>query len=121
MAKIAVIDDNDDVLFTVRYGIGKSDKTLEIVTFNDPNKFLEDAKENKYDLILLDIMMPQKNGWDTFAEISTTDNKNKDTPIVFLTAKTDKQSQILGGSAAKDYIMKPFTIPDLIKKIKEHV
>jgi DNA-binding response OmpR family regulator len=118
--KIAVIDDNDDVLFTIKYGFKQEDKSLEAHTFNDPLEFIKDAGKNKYDLILLDIMMPQKNGWDTFAEITRT-KLNKKTPIIFLTAKTDKQSLILGSTVAREYITKPFEIKDLIFKVRKYL
>lgn len=119
MKRIAVVDDNDDLLFTIKYGINKIDKTFEVVTFNDPNIFLKSLKKEKFDIILLDIMMPQKNGWDTYAEITKT--KNNKVPVLFLTAKTDKQSMILGSSGAKDYITKPIEIKDLLEKIKKNL
>lgn len=121
MKKIAVVDDNDDLLFTIKYGINNSDKTLEIITFNNPNSFIQEAKKTRFDLILLDIMMPKLNGWDTFAELKSAKSPNKNTPTLFLTAKTDNQSRRLGSIAADDYITKPFEISDLIKQIKAHL
>lgn len=117
---IAAVDDNEDLLFTIKYGLTKLEKNFDIVTFNDPEKFLDEAKKQKFDLILLDIMMPKINGWDTFAKISKI-KKNINTPVIFLTAKTDKQSQILGTSAATDFITKPFKTEELAKAIKKHL
>lgn len=121
MKKIAVIDDNDDVLFTIKYGATKVDTDIQIDTYNNPNDFIEESTKSKYDLILLDIMMPQKDGWDTFAEIKSGDSVNKDTPVIFLTAKTDNQSRKLGSLGASDYITKPFYVPDLLEKIKKFI
>ncbi|MBR9690651.1 response regulator [Candidatus Woesearchaeota archaeon] len=120
MKRIAVVDDNDDLLFTVKFGLKNVDKSLKVETFNDPVKFLEVCQKEKFDLILLDIMMPQLDGWDTFVEI-TQSKVNKKTPIVFLTAKTDKQSVIIGMAGAKGYITKPFTVPDLLEQIEKYL
>lgn len=121
MKKIAVVDDNDDLLFTIKYGVTNSDKSFDIITFNNPNDFIRESKKTKYDLILLDIMMPQLNGWDTFAEIKDKKNPNSKTPTIFLTAKTDNQSKRLGSIAADDYITKPFEVTELVKQIKAHL
>ena len=117
---VAAVDDNEDLLFTIKFGLSEYDKTIDVITFNNPEEFLKEANKTKFDLILLDIMMPQKNGWDTFAEI-TQSKKNGKTPIIFLTAKTDKQSQTLGSFGAKEFITKPFKIPELVNTIKKYV
>ena len=119
MRKVAVIDDNDDLLFTVKLGLKKENKDVEVFTFNDPNEFLEVSKREKFDIIFLDIMMPQKNGWDTFVDITNNNSMNKNTPIIFLTAKTDEQSERFGSTAANAYMTKPFNISDLSNKINE--
>ena len=119
MRKVAVIDDNDDLLFTVKLGLKKENKDVEVFTFNDPNEFLEVSKREKFDIIFLDIMMPQKNGWDTFVDITNNNSMNKNTPIIFLTAKTDEQSERVGSTAANAYMTKPFNISDLSDKINE--
>jgi len=74
-------------------------------------------KKHKTDLIILDIMMPQMNGWDTAAVIST-DPKLKIIPFIFLTAKSDKTSKQLGKISTKYYIEKPFEIQNIIEVIK---
>jgi len=121
MKKIALIDDNQDMISTVTYSIEDIDKNLKIIGFTDPKKFAEDIMKNKYDLILLDIMMPKMNGWDLFSVIKTSENKNKNTPIIFLTAKVDEQSIKLGKYESDNYITKPFETKDLVKEIHKYL
>ncbi|PLW80203.1 chemotaxis protein CheY [Candidatus Woesearchaeota archaeon] len=121
MKKIALIDDNQDMISTIIYSIEDIDKNLKIIGFTNPKKFEEDTKKNKYDLILLDIMMPKLNGWDLFSIIKNSENKNKDTPIIFLTAKVDEQSIKLGRYASDSYITKPFETKDLVKEIYKYL
>jgi len=67
-------------------------------------------------LILLDIMMPEMNGWEVQKKIK--DNiKWRTIPIIFLTATTDNTSRKIGSIISEDYIGKPFEIPDLKKRI----
>lgn len=121
MKKIAIVDDNEDLLFTIKYGISKEKTDLDIITFNTPDEFIEATKKQKFDLLILDIMMPGKNGWDTFSEIKEAGNMNNKTPLVFLTAKTDDQSKRLGMMGADGYLTKPFEIAELITKINEKI
>ena len=86
--KIMVVDDNPDILKSVREIFEKEGYAVTCV--NSGNECLEllDNSE-KPDLILLDIMMPDISGWDTFIKIKKKLSCKK-IPIVFLTAKTDK-------------------------------
>lgn len=119
--KIAIIDDNKDIISTVKYGIEEKNVDFEIIGFEYPLEFFEEAKKTKFDLILLDIMMPKLSGWDLFALLREEKNKNDKTPILFLTAKNDEQSVRLGKIASDAYITKPFEIDNLIKTIEMHL
>ncbi len=71
-----------------------------------------------FDLILLDIMMPEMNGYDTCQKIRELESC-KDTPIIFLTAKTDKESLVKGFEmGGQDYITKPFDVNELLARVK---
>ena len=74
------------------------------------------AEQIRPDLILLDIMMPDMDGWETAAQIRSK-LKWKKIPIIFLTAKTDEVSRGLGNVVSEDYIEKPFDTFDLKKRI----
>lgn len=83
---------------------------LDIHSFLKPQDAIESAKEIKYDLLLLDIMIPEISGFDT-AQIIKKSNVNQNTPVVFISALSDAENKITGynlGSIA--YIEKPFNI-----------
>lgn len=114
MVKILVVEDDRDlnrfVSLTLRnYG-------YDVTTAFNGNEGIKYLQETKFDLILTDIMMPEKNGYDLAEEIRLTDNK---TPIIFMTAKEDKSSQMLAYSIGiDDYVTKPFDIDLLRLKIE---
>lgn len=110
MKKILIVDDNVDILHTLKKGFEIIDETYELSLVENGTKFLEQMERNqKPDLILLDIMMPGINGWDLFAKIK--ENSEWSTiPIVFLTAKADGFSVGFGKKNADAYITKPFEI-----------
>ena len=112
-----VVDDNPDLLYSVKKGIEFLSKDYQVVTVESGNKCLQLLKETKPDLILLDIMMPGMDGWDTCAKIKNN-KKTGDIPIVFLTAKTDPISRSMGSLASTDYITKPFEMKDLKKELR---
>ena len=113
---IMVIDDNPDLLYSVKEGLKSLSNDYEVVTVDSGRKCLQLLEETKPDLILLDIMMPGMDGWDTCAKIKDN-KKTENIPIVFLTARTDTISKSMGGLASADYITKPFDIEDLKKRI----
>lgn len=115
---ILVVDDNPDLIYSVKEGLKAVAKNYEIIGVESGKKCLELLKKQKPDLILLDIMMPSMDGWDVCAKVKA----NKDTehiPIIFLTAKTDPISKSMGRLASKDYIEKPFDIGDLKRRIEK--
>ncbi|MDN5201613.1 response regulator transcription factor [Fulvivirgaceae bacterium BMA10] len=82
----------------------------------DGEQGLESFKNNHYDLCIFDVMLPKKDGFSLAREIKVTD---KETPIIFLTAKSMKQDTIEGFKiGADDYITKPFSMEELLLRIK---
>ena len=115
--KIMVCDDDQGVIFTVKTGLENLDSDYKIITVNSGKRCLELLeKEGPPDLLLLDIMMPDMSGWETYQKIRETIN-NKELPIVFLTARTDRIAKDAGGFLAEDYIEKPFKVPELKERI----
>jgi two-component system, OmpR family, response regulator VicR len=115
--KIMVVDDDPGVSFTVKRGIENLDKNYKITTVNSGKKCLELLEAGEMpDLILLDIMMPDMSGWETYEKIREKKN-NKEIPIVFLTARTDRIAKNAGGFLAEDYIEKPFKVTDLKERL----
>lgn len=82
---------------------------------------LETAFENPPDLILLDIMMPEMDGYEVCKKLRA-DHRTKDIPVIFLTAKTQKDDIVKGFEAGgQDYITKPFDARELMERVKTHL
>ena len=116
-----IVDDEPDQIFTIKMVIEKFSDNYEVIGAKSGEQCLELLKNNKIpDLILLDIMMPDMNGWDVAAEIKKNSNWNK-IPLVFLTAKTDPFSKTLGGIVSHEYITKPFEKRKLLECIDKYL
>ena len=110
---ILVVDDKDSLRNLVRNYL--SQEGFRVVTAADGREALFVARHEKPDLILLDIMMPQMDGFD-FIRIY---NKEKDTPIILLTAKIDETDKVLGLElGADDYVTKPFSMRELAARVR---
>ena len=82
---------------------------------NDGEEGLYNALSGMYDLIILDIMLPHKNGIEILKEVRRTDREVK---VILLTAKTELEDRLLGfGSGANDYVPKPFHIDELAARV----
>lgn len=114
MKNILYVDDKKDQIFYIKtafedlYG-----NEYKIIPADSGKKCLELLdKEIKPDLILLDIMMPDMNGWEVFDKLKANPNW-KNIPIVFLTARTDGFAEETGEFIADDYIKKPIDVKEL--------
>ena len=115
--KIFIVDDEQGVLYTVKHGLEGDTKDYEVIPVNSGKKCLELLQKNTIpDLILLDIMMPEMSGWETYNKIKENDAWKK-IPIVFLTARIDYNARKAGQFFGEDYIEKPFNIPELKQRI----
>ncbi len=114
MQKILIIEDEPNIRELVLYNLGQND--YEGIEAEDGIRGLEMARSEKPDLILLDIMLPGKNGYDICKELRAEGMK---TPIIMLTAKNEEIDKVLGLEfGADDYISKPFGIRELLARIK---
>ena len=113
IAHILVVDDDDGIRELVKKYLNENN--FLVSTAADAENATEKIKIIKFDLIILDIMMPGKNGLEFIRE-----NKNKlDTPIILLTAKGEADERIEGLEiGADDYLPKPFEPKELILRIK---
>ncbi len=117
MKTILVVDDNPDVINSLKIGFEDSTREYRILGAENGQKCLELLKDNIIpDIILLDIMMPQMTGWEVFDRIKK-DPSFSAIPIIFLTARTDRIAKNAGSFLGDDYIEKPFDIIDLKKRI----
>ncbi len=109
--KILIVDDEPDIIEIISYNL--KSKGYQIATASDGVEAIRKAKDFRPDLILLDIMMPNKDGIQTIKELRQLPDF-EDTAIIFLTALTDEKSEIEGlNLGADDYISKPIK-PELL-------
>lgn len=115
MATILVVDDDQAILDMIGNILSKDG---HLVTKMQNSLEIDMEKVNRYDLILLDIMMPGLDGFGLCSKI----RKLVDCPIIFLTAKTEESSLVNGLSlGADDYICKPFGVMELRARIAAHL
>ena len=116
---ILIVDDNPKNLQLLGNILKESDYKLEFGT--NGIEALEWLEDKKFDLVLMDIMMPGMDGYEACRKIRQ-DEKYNDMPIIFLTAKTDKESIVEGFKAgAQDYISKPFDMNELLARVTTHL
>lgn len=110
---IYVVEDDKAIRNLVAYALGE--KGYEVKTFEDGLKIVDIIRDEPCDLLLLDLMLPGKDGVEILKEI----REFSDLPVIILTAKTDEFDKVLGlESGADDYISKPFSILELLSRIK---
>ncbi len=110
-----IIDDEDDTIYLVRSILEV--EGFEVVGVSSGAKCLELLDIEKPDAILLDLMMPDMDGWETFHKIK---KELPDVPVSILSAKGQKFDQMLGLNVlnANDYITKPFNNVEFVERIK---
>lgn len=111
MNKILLIEDSEAIIKGLVYSL---EQVNLITTVCKTKKEIETLKIDDYDLILLDVTLPDVNGFDLFKEIK----KQYNIPIIFLTAKDEEEDIVLGFDlGCDDYVTKPFKIRELISRI----
>ena len=111
--KVLVVDDEKLIVKGIRFSLEQDG--MEVDCAYDGEEALEYAKKNKYDLILLDVMLPKYTGFEVCQQIREFSN----VPIIMLTAKSEDMDKILGLEyGADDYITKPFNILEVKARIK---
>jgi len=113
---ILVADDDPQILTML--GIRLSKRGYQVVEASDGLQTLKKAREQKPDLVLLDVMMPGKNGWEVAKELRA-DEELRDVGIVMLTAIGERVNEMTSPLYGADaYVDKPFEFADLEAKIK---
>ncbi|MBS5521209.1 MAG: response regulator transcription factor [Clostridiales bacterium] len=111
--KILIVDDEKLIVKGLKFTLEQD--SMEVDVAYDGREALEKAKNNQYDMILLDVMLPELNGFEVCQQIRDF----SDVPIIMLTAKGDDMDKILGLEyGADDYITKPFNILEVKARIK---
>jgi len=114
MKKILVIDDSPINLKLVTKAL---EDAYEVITYKSGNEALDYLKENRVDLVLLDVIIPDIDGFEVFQKIKL-DEKNRNVPVAFLTAEEETETEIKGlKMGAVDFIHKPFVPQIMLHKI----
>ncbi|NHN32247.1 response regulator YycF [Paenibacillus agricola] len=116
MAKILVVDDEQPIADILKFNLEKEGH--EVICAYDGGRAVELAFQELPDLILLDLMLPVKDGMDVCREVRMKLN----TPIIMLTAKDNEIDKVLGLElGADDYVTKPFGTRELLARVKAHL
>ena len=111
--RVLVVDDEKLIVKGIRFSLEQDG--MEVTCAYDGEEALQLAKEQKFDIILLDVMLPKLNGFEVCQQIRDFSN----VPIIMLTAKGDDMDKILGlDYGADDYMTKPFNILEVKARIK---
>lgn len=113
VASILVVDDNPKFLADALPMYG-----YDITVANDGLEALKILMDKTFDLILLDVMMPNMDGWDTLKAIRNN-KKTQYIPVIMITAVSEDQKVVSGLKiGADDYIVKPFILPNLLARVE---
>lgn len=113
---ILVIEDEPDIRRNLEYNLGREGFNASSVGSLD--EACEKLKSKKFDLILLDLMLPDGSGLDLCKKIKSN-SETEATPIIILTAKDDEVDKVVGFElGADDYVTKPFSVRELILRVK---
>lgn len=116
LKKILVVDDEKPISDIVKFNLSK--EGYEVFTAFDGEEAVEMVSEVEPDLILLDLMLPKKDGLEVCREV----RKNYDTPIIMVTAKDSEIDKVLGLElGADDYVTKPFSNRELVARVKANL
>ena len=116
LPKILVVDDEATILQTLRFNLERNG--YAVCTAGDGRQALSVVETEKPDLVLLDIMLPVLDGIEVCREI----RRRSSVPVLMLTAKDQEIDKVLGLEiGADDYITKPFSIYELLARVKAHL
>ena len=114
--KILVVDDEEHIAELISYNL--TSNGYKVVIANNGIDAIKLAIEEKPNLILLDLMIPGKDGYDVCKDVRSN-SEIRNTPIIMLTAKSEEVDKILGLElGADDYITKPFSVRELLARVK---
>jgi two-component system alkaline phosphatase synthesis response regulator PhoP len=113
MPRILIVEDDRDIALGLEEDLARHG--YEVATVGDGEKAVRSGKEDAWDLILLDLMLPRKDGFEVCQQLRLSGVK---TPIIMLTAKTHEAEKVLGLElGADDYVTKPFSPRELRARI----
>jgi two-component system, OmpR family, response regulator VicR len=114
--KILCIEDEDEMIDLIRLILNR--RGFEIYGANGGKEGLQRIRKDHPDLVLLDLMMPEMDGWEVYQQMKA-DDSTKNIPVIVVTAKAQSIDKVLGLHIAKvdDYITKPFSPQELLASV----
>jgi len=114
--QILCIEDEPEMIDLIRLILGR--RGFEVVGAAGGKEGLEKVRQEQPDLVLLDLMMPDMDGWEVYQQMKA-DEKTKNIPVIVVTAKAQSIDKVLGLHIAKvdDYIAKPFSPQELLNSV----
>jgi DNA-binding response OmpR family regulator len=113
MSKVLVVDDDPGIVKLVRAYLEQ--EGFQILVAYDGKKAMQIARHDRPDLIVLDLMLPEMDGWDVCSAL----RKESDVPIIMLTARVEESDKLVGlGLGADDYVTKPFSPRELVARVR---
>jgi len=117
MTRILVVEDEPGIAMALEDDFRSEGYEVEVI--GDGEAASSRAREQPFDVIVLDLMLPRKDGFEVCRELRRAGVR---TPVLMLTAKTQQKDKLLGQeTGADEYITKPFEIDELMKKIKAYL
>ena len=114
MLRILLVEDEENIRETVKLNFEL--EGFEVVTAKDGREAIKHSKGQHFDLMVVDVMMPEVNGFQVVEQVRLTD---RETPIIFLTAKDQAADRIQGlKKGADDYLTKPFVFEELLLRVR---
>jgi DNA-binding response OmpR family regulator len=114
--KVLVVDDEESILKIVDFAL--KEEGFQVATAPDAEVACELMDEFQPDLIVLDIMLPERSGYDFCREV----RQKSETPIIFLSARSEELDRVLGLElGADDYVTKPFSPRELVSRVRAHL
>ncbi|MFL7867462.1 MAG: response regulator transcription factor [Anaerolineales bacterium] len=116
--QILCIEDEPEMIDLIRLILGR--RGFEVVGAAGGKEGLEKVRQHPPELVLLDLMMPDMDGWEVYQQMKA-DDKTKNIPVIVVTAKAQSIDKVLGLHIAKvdDYIAKPFSPQDLLNSVEK--
>jgi DNA-binding response OmpR family regulator len=116
--RVVCIEDEPEMIDLVRLILGR--KGFDVIGADGGVEGLETVRREKPDLVLLDLMMPDMDGWEVYQQIKA-DEELRNIPVVVVTAKAQSIDKVLGLHIAKvdDYITKPFGPQELLESVEK--
>lgn len=113
MSRVLVVDDDPGIVKVVRAYLEQAG--LEVSVAYDGKKAMQIARNDRPDLVILDLMLPEMDGWDVCRAL----RKESDVPIIMLTARVEESDKLIGLElGADDYVTKPFSPRELVARVR---